>query len=160
MKEKRPPNYTLVLWWKRRVLNPTLGMPHLLLSWKLTFRTCGAPNKAKWILERSVGKGLGGTFPENVWAFALRAVQSPGQFVLLRKGGGEDRSHPVLVPGTRGPGHGTFAQFAWRQPSHPGNPRNSVVTSGTLENEPSICGKKTAKDCLSCVLLSTELCFK
>lgn len=52
--------------------------------------------------------------------------------------------------------------FAWGQPFHPGNLMNSLVISGTLDNEHSICGKKIAKDCLSYVLLSREplMCFK
>ena len=160
MKEKWPPNYTLALWWKWRVLNPTLGMPHLLLSWKLTFRTCGAPNKAKWILERSVGKGLGWDFPRE--CLSLCSASCPVTRTVCPSQKGWRRGQKPSCPGTcdQVPGHGAFAQFAWRQPSHPGNPRNSVVMSGALENEPSICGKKTAKDCLSCVLLSTELCFK
>lgn len=77
--------------------------------------------------------------------------------MLLREGGGEKRSHSLLVPGFRGSGILGFAQFAWGQLSHPGNSMSSVIMSGTLEKEHNICGKNVAEDCLPCVMLSREL---
>lgn len=145
-----------------RVRNPTLGMPHLWLSWKLTFITCGAPNKAKWILERSVGKRLGWDFPRE--CLSLCSLSCLVTCTVCTSQGVWRRGQKPSSLGTWGQGGWTrgFAHFAWRQPSHPGNPRNSVVTSGNLEDEHSICGKKIAKDCLLCVLLSREplMCFK
>ena len=98
MKEKRPANYTLALWWKWRVLNPTLGMPHLLLSWKLTFRICGAPNKAKWILERSVGKGLGWDFPRE--CLSLCSASCPVTRTVCPSQKGWRRGQKPSCPGT------------------------------------------------------------
>ena len=108
------------------------------------------------------GKGIGVGLSQRMFE-PLLCELSGHLHSLYFSGGVEERTEAILS-WYLGPGGWTrgFAHFAWRQPSHPGNPRNSVVTSGNLENEHSICGKKIAKDCLLCVLLSREplMCFK
>lgn len=109
------------------------------------------------------GKGMGVGLSQRMFEPLLHELSGhPGS--LYFSGRVEERTKAILswyLGLGWGCGHLGFAQLACGQPSHPGNPMNSVVMSGTLDDE-CVCGKKTAKDCLPCVLLSGEplMCSK
>lgn len=99
------------------------------------------------------GKGIGVGLSQRMFEPLLHELSGhPGS--LYFSGRVEERTKDIfswylgLGVGVGAGGHLEFSQLAWGQSSHPGNPVNSVVMSGTWDNSAFVGRKLPRLACL------------